>query len=694
MRKGRRKRIYPAIIALSLAFAVLLFYIGCGEELIEELMPRDTYPTSLHATAQGMRTFYTTADGFEHVSHVPYDTIGCKDCHAEGGPARDTCDACHAENKPAEESTCLPCHSRQKKEIDTTEDKGVEFSDIHRDAGMTCMDCHSLRELHGDGTPYESMWEAGAMDTNCQKCHEGMPAETHSIHNDKLDCSACHVKEVVTCYNCHFQSLVDKGEKIPYKALHDWSFLLNNDEGKVRTGNFQSVYYDDKTFIVFAPFHSHSTYTPTTITISKPTVDIVQCCDDCHNNKAIQELDAKDAITVTSWSGGALQQMTGVIPVVDGKLEFQYLDYLAGPDTWIPTISTKAPDGQQYGYSYPLTTKQVGKLKKHAFGKSLHTTAKGMETFYTAAHGSHDGAFTGSGFGFISGVSYNSDELTKGCADCHAGGGPDRESCYACHAEGKQSEDATCLGCHSRQSKEKELGFTDVHDGFEKADECMDCHSLKELHGDGPTTAYISMWEAGAMDTSCQKCHAPETISTGTHHTVHGDKLDCSACHVKEVVTCYNCHFESLLGDPPVKEPYKPPLRDWTFLLNSNGKVRTGNFQSVYYNGEPFIVFAPFHSHSVTLEGRQCGECHNNEAIQKLGAEGAITVTSWSGGALQHMTGVIPVVDGKLKFQYLDFDGSVWTDVGPGPMTTVNTQFGYSSPLTQDQINALNTPKP
>jgi hypothetical protein len=330
---------------------------------------------------------------------------------------------------------------------------------------------------------------------------------------------------------------------------------------------------------------------------------------------------------------------------------------------------------------------------------SLHSTAEGMRTFYAALDG--DENFSGSdGYEYITGVSY--DEL--GCKNCHNSSKPDEpdeDNCNNCHTDlvryQDEIENETCLGCHSRQGKEASLEFTDVHS--DEYPNCVDCHSLKEVHGDG--IMYDSMWDVGAMDTTCEGCHTgvnPAGTAIPDNHDAHNGKLHCSACHLKSVVTCYNCHFDSEVNGVG-KIAHKAvgsndPAEGWVFLVNHNNQVRAGNFQSlVYEGGNTFVAFAPFHSHAVTKEeARSCSDCHNSDVIQELEANDSIVVTSWdekTGTVIQHAKGAIPVVDGKLEFAFVDLvdsEDKIWEFIGN---TTENTQYGYCTPLSDDQVSML-----
>lgn len=176
---------------------------------------------SLHFIAQGMGYWYSKEQGgLETLTGIPNEKRGCKNCHTE------CCARCHktekmvGDCKRASYSTgrarnpdvCLGCHGREKTMI-RVNDK-LKQDDVHLAKGMRCLDCHSAREMHGDGNPYKSLKQTRAMDAKCENCHDPVkPTESHTTHQGKLDCKACHIRHVVTCTNCHFDTLVKEGKR-------------------------------------------------------------------------------------------------------------------------------------------------------------------------------------------------------------------------------------------------------------------------------------------------------------------------------------------------------------------------------------------------------------------------------------------------------------------------------------------------
>ncbi len=327
------------LVGLGLA-AVLAFGIAaCGDD--DGGTVEDDFLVSLHATGQGKITFYAAENGgFEQYTSVPYNDLACKSCH------QPLCENCHEVegDVPATEK-CMACHGRQGAEA-------THYSDVHRTAGMECMDCHSSHEMHGDGTQYTSLLDAGAMDTECEDCHTTLASNTyHNQHSANIDCSACHMQGVVTCNNCHFESQIVDDVKKAYGQFKDWMFLINF-EGKVHAANYQSVMYEDASFLAFAPFYAHS--------VSKNAVT----CSSCHNSQAVQAYDADGEIQVVEWNAGtsALEYMTGIIPIppdYETSMLFDFVD-LNGAGDWI--FMEAGPDDWQMPFGTPLTTAQMNDL--------------------------------------------------------------------------------------------------------------------------------------------------------------------------------------------------------------------------------------------------------------------------------------------------------------------------------------------
>jgi len=342
------KKILLIQVAVFILFAAVLYGKSIAEEKKKE---EPLFNSSLHYTGRGMAYWYDKANGgLETVTGIPYQDLDCKNCHVK------SCDACHRttiDDKPIysimaakKEETCLRCHKRVATILQI--DKNNNQQNVHSAKGMGCMDCHDARETHGDGVEYKSMRQQGAMDAKCQKCHGTVtPSISHKVHRDKLDCNACHVRHVVSCTNCHIETIIKEGKRVSI-PVSGWVFLINYN-GKVTSANMQTfVAPGDKTFLMFAPQNSHS--------IMKEG----KKCDDCHGTEIVKKI-REGKLNLTWLENGNVKNMKGVIPVVNGVVyEAVYQDYKEGK--WIPIEKPPVPGMQYADFGEPLSVEQLKKL--------------------------------------------------------------------------------------------------------------------------------------------------------------------------------------------------------------------------------------------------------------------------------------------------------------------------------------------
>lgn len=316
------------------------------------------YPTSLHATGQGLQTFYSAAQGgLEQFAGVPYADLACKSCHEPsltGG-----CASCHDTPDPGpgaqvddglgEGQACGRCHSRQASEA------AAGFSDVHRDAGMSCMDCHTLEDVMGDGRSYSSLLEDGAIHIECEDCHTTVPANRyHDWHAVAVDCSTCHMQGMMTCYNCHYQSALPEGESQLAKQVTDWILLVNR-EGKVHPANMHSLVYGGNKLLIVAPGYGH--------TIAR---NAVSGCEDCHGNAHVVDLDDDSVLVMAEFDGvGDVRTAQGFVPVpfnYETALLFDFLVYDADTERW--SLLARGQDATQFMFAEPLSDEQLKKLRQ------------------------------------------------------------------------------------------------------------------------------------------------------------------------------------------------------------------------------------------------------------------------------------------------------------------------------------------
>jgi hypothetical protein len=334
------------LITFGLVSVMAWCLAGCADDYqrsvwdVQVSAPEITVPTSLHGTTRGMGFWYDRAqNGLEQFTNIPYEDLACGGCHA-------TCQSCHEGrpgDQPVSSEKCLACHSRQGSEI------ALGYPDVHRDAGMGCADCHSLLEVHGDGNEYNSMFEAGAREVNCQTCHQTAPGGVaeHQVHEVSIACQSCHMVSSVTCVNCHFESEIVDHKKVAFSKFHGWQFL-GNWEGKVYPFNFQSVEYLDHTLVAYGPYTGH--------TVTKEG----RQCDDCHGTPYVEEYQQNKSIKLVRWDEAEqkLVGAKGLIPIPPDfrtSLKHDFATLVNGEWQFLE----EGPDVAVMVYGQPLTSRQI-----------------------------------------------------------------------------------------------------------------------------------------------------------------------------------------------------------------------------------------------------------------------------------------------------------------------------------------------
>jgi len=315
------------------------------------------FEESLHATGEGMRYWYEEQGGFMEITKIPYAELGCKNCHVK------SCDQCHAsvqeDGKKAfslemagKSETCYACHQREQLSVDFAKKAG--HTDVHIAAGMSCAECHK-DDVHGNGTKYTSMREPGAVSARCENCHEqegssgtvfNANTRSHGMHRGKLDCSACHVRRTMACYNCHFSNfLKTKTKKGNFVPTDDWLMLVNL-RGKVTSATAMALVHEGKSFVTYAPYFTHD------------VMKKGRACEECHANDATALLAEGKKIPVAKFVDGKIEFWNGVIPLGKETLQWEFAD--KQDSKWVPYENISKPDLVQWSlYAEPLTEKQM-----------------------------------------------------------------------------------------------------------------------------------------------------------------------------------------------------------------------------------------------------------------------------------------------------------------------------------------------
>jgi len=174
------------------------------------------YGTSLHKSFNGYKTLFETRSGITFDSHPELEEEFKNEC----GKCHVTCGQCHVSRPisvkgglvqghkflatPSQSDNCTACHGSRVGEEYTGSREGYR-ADVHYIPNtMTCNDCHSGAEMHGNGTVYGTRYQTPAM-PRCEDCHgDAAEANTfHSQHWGQLSCQVCHAQDYKSCNKCH-----------------------------------------------------------------------------------------------------------------------------------------------------------------------------------------------------------------------------------------------------------------------------------------------------------------------------------------------------------------------------------------------------------------------------------------------------------------------------------------------------------
>lgn len=255
------------------------------------------YKVSLHYMPYGLKNVFAERLSAKEKKIFEEKVFekSCRSCHA-------SCGDCHVKSpvvggvnlglikghkfiKRDESKTCALCHGGRVYPEYTGEYNGI--SDVHYQKGMMCMDCHSIKEIHGDGTPQLARKLLEYKNT-CTKCHKpgsektDKAKEAHRIHDEgKVSCFACHVGgEYRNCYNCHV------GEGSTSKP----GFILGrNPRAKNQLTTLRIVPTVRDTFkkvgIKMENFDKLPNYWDSAVHNIKKRTDRTRNCDTCHTEK-------------------------------------------------------------------------------------------------------------------------------------------------------------------------------------------------------------------------------------------------------------------------------------------------------------------------------------------------------------------------------------------------------------------------
>lgn len=257
----------------------------------------NSYKISLHYSPYGQKNIFSErlSENEKKIFNEKVFEKSCRSCHA-------SCGDCHVKSpvisgvnlglikghkfiRKDESKTCALCHGGRVYPEYTGEYNGV--SDVHYQKGMMCMDCHTIKEIHGDGKPQMDR-KLLEYKNNCTKCHKigneknDKAKEAHAIHyEEKASCFACHTNgEYRNCYNCHV------GEGASSKP---GLILGRNPRAKHQLTTLRVIPTIRDTFkkvgIKMGNFDKLPNYWDSAVHNIKKRTDRTRKCDTCHGEK-------------------------------------------------------------------------------------------------------------------------------------------------------------------------------------------------------------------------------------------------------------------------------------------------------------------------------------------------------------------------------------------------------------------------
>jgi thiosulfate/3-mercaptopyruvate sulfurtransferase len=296
----------------------------------------ESHQFSLHTSQQGYWTVLE-ARGASVQDPAMQEMFGnhCASCHT-------SCGDCHVSqpasvggglleshiftSDPPMTRTCTACHGSRI---------GNEFlgkyedvrADVHfRQGRMTCVECHTGNELHGQ--PIGSInarpahrYESGVESPRCEDCHlsavRNDEIESHDEHIGTLSCQVCHSVSYINCDGCHVA--VSETTNNPFFETSDAYMTFQIGRNPIQSEDrpyeyvpLRHVPVDPQSFAHYGEdllpdFNSQPTWryaTPHNIQRETPQTE---SCNSCHGNAELfltadkinpEELEANSGVVV------------------------------------------------------------------------------------------------------------------------------------------------------------------------------------------------------------------------------------------------------------------------------------------------------------------------------------------------------------------------------------------------------------
>ena len=317
----------------------------------------DTYCGECHPnlTAIASNNLHTSLDGYWTVlssrgiskNHPPAEEMfdnHCQDCHA-------SCGDCHVSRptsvdggfinghifqaEPSMTENCTACHGSRVGDEYLGKHEDLS-ADIHyRQGNMTCVDCHTGNEMHGQTANCQECHEGpeasqvapsdhrydGLQSPSCESCHAPVAAGNdgilmHEQHSGTLSCQVCHSISYSSCEGCHVSVSEDTGR--PVFALESSYLGFNIGKNPIQTYARPYEYvpvrhvpvtetsFDYYEAGMVSNFSNKETWVYTTPHNIQRNTPQTESCENCHGNPDI-------FLTVDDIAPGELEANSDVI---------------------------------------------------------------------------------------------------------------------------------------------------------------------------------------------------------------------------------------------------------------------------------------------------------------------------------------------------------------------------------------------
>ncbi len=269
---------------------------------------------SLHSTLEGYDTVLKMRASEETWAFIQEEAFGnhCESCHT-------SCGQCHVSRPttagaglsaghefkkvPPMNLTCTGCHGSRISDEYKGGNEGIP-ADLHwTKQGMSCFECHTADEVHGNLDPEANHRYDGPQTPGCDSadCHpdvtdDGTVPGHDADHLATMACETCHAAEYKQCYSCHVQKSEDG---IPYYKIEpsvmDIKIGYNPIQSEDRPWKWvvlRHVPVDPDTFAyygdnLFPNFDNRPTWVYATPHNTQMRGPQAATCNSCHDNKDV-----------------------------------------------------------------------------------------------------------------------------------------------------------------------------------------------------------------------------------------------------------------------------------------------------------------------------------------------------------------------------------------------------------------------